>query len=868
MLFDGYDSKDEKKRIIIFIVVYEIINLTIFLLIYPGAWAGDECWMLQGLRYLDIAQTQNWMVACFYIASFMINDTPMAVFILMQMVIVYVLVYLLKSVYSKVTTKWLLFLLLIPLVSGTVLLYNFYPLRCSLYGWFELLLFCSLFLDKNDISKRIPKIVLAGIVVVALRPEGLIWVIILGLILLTKRNKKYYFTFALIVLIGIFSFKFQNELMYEKNGDFNAVAATIGPLKMLVIEENENNNDSQIIKEINECIDTDVLINAAGTGYGILFNNYTELFRNDIPKLNGEYFVNYLKLILKYSDVFWKERIDTFRSTIDKNSISLMENTKGTLADENAVPYSYCTNLKGFIVKNTTVRDKTLSILTMTYVNNNIRVLMAIYVPVLFLIIGTAYNFIKKRWKETLFVCGLIGQIIIVFLTMPEATEYMYYYPIYFMGIMYGMIYFIKIADCCILEGPEQLKINKIINYLGEISKSERLKKIISIFAVCLAVYELLYSLMCGFRWPSDYVQTCHLINYSHRFFPRGLIGTIGYYIFGNNWYSWKYMSTIIIIIGLIFVIWILVLLIKSGYNFKNPIMFVIITAFAISPHAKYYLHEMGYFEQYGFVLLIALVYICQKDSVWRTYVIPGVFGFIALLISETNMFLILPVIFAFSFISIVNKSENIKAIVKKTLILFATYIPHIIYGIMVFFMSIPSSTLTEILDYDRNMVQNYFPYSNFYCLEGVYWLFEKRRNNDWPMMLHEIPIWCIAIPCVTIILVSYVMYRRKVKNKVMLAYIISSIVVGTASYMLVLVAWDLQRFYFGIFISVLFVAIFVLKKFVKEIDFNKEWVFIILIYLCAFIGMSSNRFDLFDGATYNTTWHDFIQIIVNRFNM
>jgi hypothetical protein len=428
--------------------------LIIFLLIYPGAWGGDELWMLQELRYLNIAQVQNWIVACFYIASFMINDTPMAVFILMQMVIVYVLIYLLKCIYGKVTTKWLLFLLLIPLVSGTVLLYNFYPLRCSLYGWFELLLFCSLFLDKNEISKRIPKIVLAGIVAVALRTEGLIWIIILGLILLPKRNKKYCFTFVLIALIGIFSFKFQNELMYEKNGDFNVITATIDPIKMLLVEENKNNNDSQIIKEINECIDTDVLINGAGTGIAILWNNYEALFKNDIPKVNGEYFVNYLKLILKYPSVFWKERIGTFQSTTDKNSIILMENTKAVLGDENAVPYSYCTSLKGFKVKNMTVRDNTLSILTMTYFNNIIRILMAIYIPVLLLIIGAVYNFIKKRWDEALFVCGLIGHAIMVFLTMP-GIEYMYYYPIYFMGIMYGIIYLIKIIDksCVKMKG-------------------------------------------------------------------------------------------------------------------------------------------------------------------------------------------------------------------------------------------------------------------------------------------------------------------------------------------------------------------------------------------------------------------------------
>ena len=396
--------------------------------------------------------------------------------------------------------------------------------------------------------------------------------------------------------------------------------------------------------------------------------------------------------------------------------------------------------------------------------------------------------------------------------------------------------------------------------------KTDKYQKSFSIALIALVGYQLLISFMSGFRWPSDYILTNHVISYRQGFLPRSLVGAIGYAIFGVKWYSWKYMSVVIMLTGLIFVLWICALLLKSGYDFNNPALFVIIAAFAISPYAKYYLHEMGYYEQYGYVLLILLVYACKKDSTWRTYILPAIVGFIALLISESNMFLIVPVTFAFSFITIMNSKKG-KDIIKSTLYLFLTYIPHIIYSILIFEVKVPLEKIIAIQSYDRAMVNASSLHFNFNFREDVHLYMSGDRSNadSWGRALRPIPIWCVAMTALLIIFVAYCIYRSHHDKKLVFSYALSAVAVALADYSIMIVAWDLERFYFTIFISVLFVSIYTLKKYeIKNIP-TGEFLLISAIFILAYVGMSSNRLGLFDEAVYNNTWNDFLNVVFSR---
>ena len=203
----------------------------------------------------------------------------------------------------------------------------------------------------------------------------------------------------------------------------------------------------------------------------------------------------------------------------------------------------------------------------------------------------------------------------------------------------------------------------------------------------------------------------------------------------------------------------------------------------------------------------------------------------------------------------------------KKILILLGTYIPHIVYCLVIWFVKIPEDLMLKIQEYDRNKVNNTFRYANFVFREDVHLYMSGDRSNAdvWERTLRPIHPWCVVTTLVLIIFVSYIIYKEKKNLKLLLSYIVVSIAVALGAYIIVFVAWDLARYYFNIFISVFFVSIFVLKYYIGDIKFNSDYVFVILFVFLAVVGIAENRLYLFDKATYNETWNQFMSLIFER---
>ncbi len=391
-------------------------------------------------------------------------------------------------------------------------------------------------------------------------------------------------------------------------------------------------------------------------------------------------------------------------------------------------------------------------------------------------------------------------------------------------------------------------------------------KKALSVIVIVIFLYELLHSYMEGFRWPSDYVMTNHVISYRQGFLPRSLIGGIGYVLFRDKWYSWKVLMPVIMFVSLLFCLWTIYLLVHSGYGFRQIYLFAITAAFAISPFAKYFLHLMGYYEMYGYVIVIGLIAVCKEYSVFKTYVLPGICSFIILLISESNIFLVVPVVFAISFLTLLDETD-LKKTAKRLLVLFCSYVPHLIYCIIIWVYKVPEVKILLIQDYDRKMVTDYFPYQNFIFREDVHLYMSGDRSNSeiWKMTFHPMHPWCFAMIILLLLFVVYGMIENNLSGKMILAYLLSAGIAGFAAYSIVLVAWDLNRYFFNSFMSVLLVSIYFIKKSdIHMVQRNRAYV-MILLFVVAFYGMSQNRFALFDNVTYNDSWQMCYQEIANR---
>ena len=350
------------------------------------------------------------------------------------------------------------------------------------------------------------------------------------------------------------------------------------------------------------------------------------------------------------------------------------------------------------------------------------------------------------------------------------------------------------------------------------------------------------------------------------------LWGGVGHLIFGDYWYSWKVMSAIIIVAALIFVAWIIYEIFENGYHFKRLDIITILSFFALSPYAKYFLHEMGYYEQFGYVIVIFLFYFCRKYSLLRTYVVPVICGMIILLISESNAFLVLPIVFSFSAISIANHVDDMKTFLRRITALTLMYIPHAVYCLLTWLIKVPKDKVISLQRHDTALI-NGFSYYNFNIREDVYRYFYGDRSNAdiWPVQWHFMHKWCWIFVVLLTVYAIYVLYTKKSRNLTRMVSVVCMIISGLAANAITLVAWDLARYYFTIFISMLFVVLFTLKHFVvfenKE-DRKSDRIDMVLLFMmvCVSIGLSWKRFALFDGAVYNNSWSDAIKLVMQRF--
>lgn len=394
-------------------------------------------------------------------------------------------------------------------------------------------------------------------------------------------------------------------------------------------------------------------------------------------------------------------------------------------------------------------------------------------------------------------------------------------------------------------------------------------KRIISSIAVALVLYELFYSLSHGFRWPSDYVLTNHVITYVYGFIPRAFIGSIGHLILGDNWYIWKYPSLVILGVSFIFILWVTFVIIQSGYNFSNVPLFVVCFLFALSPYCQYYFDDAGYYEQYGYALLVIILLFFLKERTVDVYVIPCAVGFISLLISETNAFLILPVTFMLTALSIINdqKGLTISDSLRRFGILASTYIPHVIYIITVWLYKVPKDLALKLQDHDRYMVEHVrgnIP--NFSFREDVHKFYYSDRSNQdvWPRMLRPVPLWSVALCILVVIFTAYFFYKYTKNVKLTISYIAASCLSGLGSYSILIVGWDVDRYYFTIFMSILFVTVYAIKKYMPRIMTDIYDLFFIAIVFVAAIGIGTHQLNLFDDREYNYGWRNFYNMLMS----
>lgn len=363
------------------------------------------------------------------------------------------------------------------------------------------------------------------------------------------------------------------------------------------------------------------------------------------------------------------------------------------------------------------------------------------------------------------------------------------------------------------------------------------------LFAAASVGIILLYAAysMMGFRWASTYIRTSHIITWKYGFIPRTLVNNIAYLILGSGLYRQSVLNVLILGTSAVFLLYIVLSVIETVAVKKSFLCMAVFLVFACSPYAKYYLHEAGYYEQYGYILGIILLEIARRKDWKVTGGCAAVFAGIAVLISETNLFLIIPFLFTIAFLKILDEKE---LFVKSVFLLFLGFVPSVVYSVLVFLIGVPKERMDKIEAWNIQC-------ADFPLRSDVYEYFWNDRSNadSWGRALRAIPLPWVIYPLMLAAVVAVILYR--VNKKAAIAYFVMSVLCGVAGYSIVIVAWDLDRYYFCIFMQVFMVTIYVLKRYLLSYRCDRKDLLLLLLFLAGAAFLSRYEFALFDERTY-----------------
>lgn len=176
-----------------------------------------------------------------------------------------------------------------------------------------------------------------------------------------------------------------------------------------------------------------------------------------------------------------------------------------------------------------------------------------------------------------------------------------------------------------------------------------------------ITVIRLIWNFLYGFRWPSEYVLSNNIFTYEYGFIPRSLIASLLKLLFGNLIYDRKFLYVLIVGTGILLLSFFCYLSYFFTIKTQNIVGSLLVFWYSLSIYSAYIAHEMGYFEQYGYVFLCGLILFCAKiKSVLKFSILCSGLMFISLLISETNAFLVCPVLLS---ITLLNTFENMPVV-------------------------------------------------------------------------------------------------------------------------------------------------------------------------------------------------------------
>lgn len=395
-------------------------------------------------------------------------------------------------------------------------------------------------------------------------------------------------------------------------------------------------------------------------------------------------------------------------------------------------------------------------------------------------------------------------------------------------------------------------------------------EKVARYAAFVLVALLIFSSIVSGFRIPGRYVLSQYMLTYQFGFIPRGLIGSVMRLLCGDAFFT--YLPHVILALGttLLFFLWLLYTGYRACLGKDTFLIAVLIGWFTVCCYGAYYTFESGYYEQFGYVFVILLIeqIARKKDGSQRYIVWSAVYMALSCLISETNAFLVCPLLVFITFLQIWKEHGQdwkrcVRVLVKACLM----YLPSGVFCVIVNFYRVPEETVQKLIEVVRERT-TLFPYLE--ALGGV--MYGPRTPVvDWftPFTWRKPQTFVLIVLAAAILTITFFIAFYWKDWKKAAIYFITTVVLAFLTYSIVFVAWDFDRYYCCMVVTNLLFSIYILKVFAADGKRSVEprrgirrnaTIAVVCAATLVVLSTREAKLWLMDNGTYNETWSQFTE--------
>ncbi|MBF0474505.1 MAG: hypothetical protein HQK59_01530 [Deltaproteobacteria bacterium] len=361
-----------------------------------------------------------------------------------------------------------------------------------------------------------------------------------------------------------------------------------------------------------------------------------------------------------------------------------------------------------------------------------------------------------------------------------------------------------------------------------------------------MGLFVLSLSILKGLRAPNLWAANHYVLNYSEGLIRRGLFGTIGLMLFGDVFY--KYRTLFVIAFG-IMALWLIYLLLQSyKVSAKNSPFQMCILVFFASPAMVFFVHEVGFFDQFGFLVTIGFIFHCRTLKHNLLAVIIGLSGSLLAFVHEGLVFIYLPVMLLALVCQGYSDETAAPPSRRYKILLLISCLPAIISLILLAGKGPISSSQLE------RLVAQIGPHIDFGIRLDIFHILQRSGGNDLLLMLHSwtrASSWVellvdllILSPSLTFLIYYGIIFVNSIKKKInkpaiKIAFIISSL----SPLSLNLLGWDTHRWDALVVVTTYSSLLVLLTYFEAQLTPEQTTRIVFLAIPVIFLGLSSEYF-------------------------